>query len=249
MGKPRGASTSDEEPLSAATINKLLEKHLKPIDAKLSDLNTAIQNLKSRMAAFEEEQKEHAHSLNFLGDEITDIKAQLEEVQQQSKATEVDYMQDILERMEHDKRARSVELYGIPYGAGENLMEAASRIIKKLDLEMEKDNIDQIYRIKQTSRVIIRFLQSHRRDEFWAEFKNKQIGLKDLGFKDDGKLYINEVLSKSQYELLYKARNFKKANKFKYLWTRNQRIYLRKTQDTDVIEVKSFLTLTSLAEK
>lgn len=247
--KSKSTTVSEDEPLTTSAIGKLLEKHLQPLKSKLDDLGAAVARFEARLALLETEQKEHANTLTFMGDEIMDMRSQLASTEERLRALDSGAGREVIERMEHERRARSVELFGVPYAAGENLMEVIPRLSAKLKLKTVPDNIDLIYRIKTSKRVVIRFVQKHRRDEFMSEYKKTEINLQDLGFKDNSRVYINEVLSKGQYELLFKARNFKKANNFKYIWTKNQKIYLRKAQDSEAVEVTSEKVLANLCKQ
>ena len=63
----------------------------------------------------------------------------------------------------------------------------------------------------------------------------------ELGFVGTGqdKIYVNEVLSAAQSKLFWQTRNFKATHKYKYVWTFRQKIYIRKTQDSDAININS----------
>ena len=120
-------------------------------------------------------------------------------------------------------------------------------LCNKLNLQnLSTEDVDQIYRVKRSKRVVIRFVQSHKRDRLMAAYKGKSITVRDFGFKSDDRIFVNEVLSEKQSRLLYKARTFKKDNNYKYLWTKNQRIFLRKTSDSDVKEITSEGSLDAL---
>lgn len=252
LNMPRTKSTTEEEPLTLAALNKILEKHIQPLSAKLDGISATVLQLETRLTKFESEQKDQADSLTFLGDEITDLKEQMVKISGEVNSitgsdTNPTSLMEIINKMEHEKRAKSTEVFGIPYGEGEDLFSAFNAISKKLNLrDFGTDDIDHIYRIKRSKRVVIRFIHTHKRDRLMAAFKGEKLTLRDLGFKTDDRIFVNEVLSGEQYQLLYKARNFKKANNYQYLWTRNQRIYLRKSSDSDVIEIKSEGSLNSL---
>lgn len=50
----------------------------------------------------------------------------------------------------------------------------------------------------------------------------------DLGFPHNNKLYINESLTPKLRELLYEVKTLKRNNQFKFVWTRNGKVLLRK---------------------
>ena len=52
-----------------------------------------------------------------------------------------------------------------------------------------------------------------------------------------------------QRKLFYQARMFKMKNDYKHVWTANHRIYLRLTQDSPQIPIKSIEDLNALENK
>lgn len=240
------SSADDQDPVTLTAINALLEKQLQPLYSKLEDVYSSVGKLEKRLTEFESNQKEHEQALSFLGEEVADIKSDLEKLTKEVTASDVASLRNAVQQLEHDKRGKCVELCGIPPGNGENLLDAIVKIAKKLKTSIGTDDVDSVYRIKQTKRVVIRFMHTHKRDMFISECKKNQINLKDLGFKTDDRVFINEVLSAAQYQLLYKARQLKREKNYQYLWTKNQLIFLRKDSKSEAILVKSEQTLRSM---
>ena len=86
MPNNKHKSTSEEAPITLAALNKVLEKHLQPLNAKLDGISSTVAQLETRLTKFENEQKDQAQSLTFLGDEIEDLKKQLVEVNSEVQA-------------------------------------------------------------------------------------------------------------------------------------------------------------------
>jgi len=87
--------------------------------------------------------------------------------------------------------------------------------------------VDKIYHIRQSKKVIIKFTQTDQRNEFFHGYHRNAQPLSALGFNEQGKIYINEVLSRDQSKLFWKIHQFKMDNHFKYVWTYSQHIYLQ----------------------
>ena len=68
----------------------------------------------------------------------------------------------------------------------------------------------------------------------------------DLGFLESSKIFINEVLSAKQSTLFWQARSFKKDYNYRFIWTFNQKIYLRKDANSDAIIINSIEDLEKL---
>lgn len=248
------SSAEDQEPITLSALNELLERHLKPLTTKIDGIAATVAQLGTKIAKFEEEQKDHAQTLTFLGDEISESKAEIAELKKEVSVitgsgcnSNSSSLRESLDKIEHEKRAKSIEISGLPFGDGEDLYSVYTVLCSKLNLQSYTLNdIDQVYRIKRSKRVVVRFVQAHKRDSLMAAFKGRKITTQDFGFKADDRVFVNEVLSEKQSRLLYKARIFRKENNYKYLWTKNQRIYLRKTSDSEAKEITSEGSLNAL---
>lgn len=103
-----------------------------------------------------------------------------------------------------------------------------------------KADINNIYRIKDSNRIVVQFCQIHKRNSFFSSYKGKTVLASDLGFKsNNSKIYLNEMLTPQQAALFHKVRLYKQQHEYKYAWTKNQRIFLRKTSDSEVLHIKS----------
>ncbi|KAF6037326.1 hypothetical protein EB796_004359 [Bugula neritina] len=157
-------------------------------------------------------------------------------------------VKDRVDQLEFQDRKKQLTLNGIPQKSGENLLHAMKVMSEKLKCELQPyHDIDSIFRVKTSDKVIIKFIHAHKRDKFFGSFRKNPLNATDLGFKDNSKLYINEVLSKPQAALFHETRMFKKEHKYRFAWTSNQRIFLRKDSDSNAIQINSTDDLNDLA--
>ncbi len=69
---------------------------------------------------------------------------------------------------------------------------------------------------------------------FYRARKNlKNVTTKDLGYTPNNKIYVTESLTEKNKQLFRECLNVKKMKKYKFIWTINGRIYLRKNEDRD----------------
>ena len=230
----------------SSTSNADDDINLKSIDDKLNTILNKLSTIDRRLDQLEKKQQDIENSVDFAHSEITDFKtkqSQLEaKVEQLEKKLEsYNSLNARVVASENNARAKCLELNGIPPTKGENLMEGFLKITKHLNKKFINPilDIDSIYRIKQTKRVVIKFLHSYKRNQFFQTYKKNILNTCDIGFQESSKIYVNEVLSPEQNALLWRARNFKKTANYKYIWTFNQRIYLRKDSDSDAIQINT----------
>ena len=104
---------------------------------------------------------------------------------------------------------------------------------------------------------IILVLQNEQTKVAMKKRNRRKLTLASLGYKEsDGltpealgkQIYINENLTPTQGHINFLARNYKREHSWKYCWTRNGMTYLRKTDSSDRIAIRSEADLKSLSE-
>ena len=89
--------------------------------------------------------------------------------------------------------------------------------------------------VSQIPKLIVKFVRRDTKELFYKSRKHlKGITTKDLGLSrlSENKIYISESLSPRNREIFKACLKFKERNYFKYIWTQQGRIYLRKNSDT-----------------
>lgn len=224
------------------------------LNSKLDLLIDKVSATNNKIEKLEISQKELEKSISYLHEDFAESKDKIKTLEDKVEklSSTVDSYKNLAKRIdgyEYAERARCVELNGIPFKNEENLMEGLSKILHLVNVPSINiaSDIDKIYRIRKSNRIVIKFLQSTKRDDFFYTYRKNIIDISKLGFKENTKVYINEVLSTSQSKLFWLTRSFKTEHNYKYVWTFRQKIYLRKTEDSDAILINNEEDLTTLA--
>ena len=224
------------------------------IEEKLDLIVSKLSNIESRLNTIESKQFEFEKSLTFYHQQVEETQSKQKLMAAsidviEGKICKFQALETRIDAAEHAERAKCVELNGIPFQKPEDLTIAYQKIIDALkSTRLPLTGVDKIYRIKQSKRVIIKFTQTTQRNEFFNLYRKNIQPLSALGFKESGNIYINEVLSREQNTLFWKTRKFKNDENYKHVWTYNQRIYLRKTSDSDAVQINSEEDLASLRQ-
>ena len=86
-----------------------------------------------------------------------------------------------------------------------------------------------------------------RMDVFTNRRKFAGKNFSDIGIETE-KIYINENLTPTTRSLFYHANTLKKTHKWKYIWTRNGNIKLRKYDHTQIVTIKNISDLDKITE-
>lgn len=225
-------SSSEAENDSAECFKQILQE-LKQINGRLTNLEVTVN-------AIEQSMDSNANDILELQKDVQGLKSSI-------PATE-----EKVQQIELQNLHKSVEIQGIPHETSEVPIQIVLKMTKLKSLEITADHIDVAYRNKSKKSLVARFLQTHKRELFIATFKRSKdsnnIKATELGFKTTSFINVNEFLSYETRQLLYTVRQFKVKHNYQYAWTRNQRVYLRKTSDSTTISIKTPSDLQALIE-
>ena len=88
--------------------------------------------------------------------------------------------------------------------------------------------------------IIVRFLSRDVGNQLYATRKlARTANLHEFSLQSDENIYINENLTQSRKKLFWHARQKTMASNFKFYWTVNGNVYVRKSSDTDSLLIKN----------
>ena len=167
------------------------EINLKSIDEKLNVILTQLSSINKWLDNLESNHVELGKSMNFMHNESEELKAKIVKMQSfiqdyEKKLESFKNLDSRIEAYDHCSRAQCIELNGIEFTEGEDLSEAFHRILKhqKIDSISATHDIDKIYRIKRSKRVIIKLVQTSKRDQFFNIYRKNIMDTSMIGFKD-----------------------------------------------------------------
>lgn len=195
----------------------------------VATLDSSVQTLSARTAAsealskkLEEQVTELTTVLSLQSKEISRLRAQLNDSEQYS-------------------RQSNLELHGLPFTPGENLRVVLSDLAQKLDVaEFDARDVVAVHRLpareNKTPIVLIRFASPYMRDIWLAARKKLRPLAKD---SLSPPLFLNENLTQANKDLFWKARSRGKEANYKFVWTKNGKIFARKEEGSPLIRVES----------
>ena len=131
-----------------------------------------------------------------------------------------------------------MELHGLFIKEGEDTKDEVKKILSKVIPEdvitthALRFGVKRNYNGNQRNRpIIIKFQSKDQRDKIYMNRSN----LKKL---EGERLYLNENLPPNLNILKGKANSIRKTKNYKFLWTRNGNILLRKNEQAEVIHIK-----------
>lgn len=214
-----------------------------------------IKNVVSEMQlVLNQNMKEITKVLNDYGSRIRDIDDDSNTLRFDMNGLDIR-----IDNLEQASYMNSLEIQGVPLQEPDDPARIVCNIGTLISCTTSPDdwsNIHRQYRKPKQDKIpsiIVFFKETSKRDDFLAASKShsgilmSKLGLNDND-QDDKFIYINEHLTNPRKKLFYAAKVFKKENGFKYLWTKNGRIYLKKDDDSQTVNVNFYTNLNRLNE-
>lgn len=230
-------------------MSELNENISKTIHSELSLLKEEMDNVKKSMDFINEKFEEARRDHKLMRNDVQDIKSENSKLQDA-----VVSLNNRINNMEQDARSCNVEIQCVPEHKNENLNVIIMRTAKAVGFNLSEENLLHYTRVAKSNnsntrpRSIIARLSSTRiRDNFLAavisfnkQNKNDKLNSEHIGVAGGKKpIYVVEHLSPFNKSLHAAARIKGKELGFKYVWVRNGKIYMRKTDDSAYILIRN----------
>lgn len=153
-------------------------------------------------------------------------------------------------------RLQNVEITGIPENANENTVAIVQKISQHIGVHIEQSDLEFAHRVQPRRAVsavsarpiIVRLRQRAIKDQIVAAArKYRNLNTRDMGIGGEiNNIYINEHLTKDNKMLLSSCKQKAKEVNFKYIWTKNCRIFVRKNESSPPIPIISMQDLSKI---
>lgn len=229
----------------------------------LASFTTALQQLQQVFVSMKDEMCSFTKALNSTSQDIdqfrtdlTDMKRQLKEldgykIEVTNLRAEVAELRLALSSREQRALLKDIEINGITEQKEENLQQIVTVISSKLGVELDPRDVDDVRRVglrgggagglERPRPVVITFTRRAARDQMLRASRVRR-GLTTDAINIGGnsrRVYINEHLTKANRVLFSKARSVGSELNFKYVWTSNGGILMRRSDTSSILRVTS----------
>ena len=223
-----------------------IEKSQEYISSKYDELTQALQSSKKLTSKLEMTLSTHGETIGSIQDSLDNLYNTVDELQQYS-------------------RRDCLEISGIAKVPNENLSKVMTELGSIVDVEITEQDISTVHRLPDTAKVkdrmIVKFARRNKRDELYSS-RRKLLGkaskdipslAKDSDVTRISRIFINESLTSYRKRLFSRINSFRRDHSYKFLWTRNGKIYLKQSEAsrsfifTTDVEFDEFLSATSFS--
>lgn len=258
------SKTNSNARSSTSNIQPSVESSVVPIDNFINDqvnkISSAISVLQQEIKNIQQGQSNFVQSFSVIHEKISslqDISVALNNHSARIKTLEEDKIlleanvKDLSNRLDiidQNNLANSLEITGIPISENENIPDLVLKVSEKLNNTLSREDILRCHRKRFNSTkyspaaripsIILSFKDIDKRNKLLSAFRARRgIKLSEIGFNNDNYFFINESLTNSRKKLFFAAKTFQRSNNFKYLWTRNGKIFLKKDDNCGIINI------------
>jgi len=139
-----------------------------------------------------------------------------------------------------------LEIKGVPVLSRENCSEIVKKIAIASDIQISPHDISTSHRAfhprpgqSRTPSIIVRFVRRDKRDEILHACRAKRLNTSCLGMNNGAQIFVNEHLTPLTKRLFFLASERKRERNWKFIWTSQCKVLLRKQDGGPVSHIAS----------
>ena len=222
-----------------------------------------IETLRAEVIEIKESQAfiyNHYDSLKAEYDKLIEVntlqKEEISNLKSQAAALKTQEIKDSIkvDELEQYGRRQNLEIVGVPEKEDENTNAIVLEVAKMLDVDIMSSHISTSHRLpkkKASSRnnsgfspIIVRFTSRDIRNQIYANRKKARfVDLKNFSVSDTKNIFVNENLTPTRKQLFWKTKQEVKNNSWKYIWTHNGNVFVKKDDNASITAIKNELDL------
>lgn len=258
--KPRTANCSG---LTASNIRDIIREELQnafknQIHPRLADVQNAIASIEQSMLYYKEEFE------NVKAEQLAQA-AQIECIKSENDCLRAvnQKLSVRLAQLDQQSRSSNIEIQCVPENKQENLINTIQQLGKIIKYPVSNDQIHYCSRLAKMNSasprprsILVKFSSPRIRDEFLAatsKFNKNNLNDKlntshlGIGGNKKGAVYVVEHLTPENKSLHAAARSKAKELKYRFVWVRDGRIYMRKNEQSNFVHIKNIDLLNHLS--
>lgn len=265
-------SPPKSNPVTAEEVRSIVQEVIQVQYATmLQQMNTIIVNtINTELAPVRKDIQELQASLTFHTEEFDKLQSKYKEISNETKGLKnenehlkntVSDLNTRINYLEQNARSNNLELQCLPENRNENLITIIKQLGSVVGYEVKDCDVLHSTRIAKISTnnsrprsIVVQLATPRKRDELLAAVitYNRKNAENKLNTADFGlactksPVYVVEHLSLANKALHAAARLRAKEKGYKYVWVRNGKIFIKKSDDSDHILIKSRETLNKI---
>lgn len=211
------------------SLERDFRKENRELKASIQAFTEKFETMNTRYLELQEENLELKKANASLVGDCAELKKQVRDQEQR------------IVELEQYSRNRNIEIKGVPASEGEDLPGILDKIAKAVGEPITSADVAVCHRVpcKEPSRsnIIVQFHNRTKRDVLLAKARKARLSVEDLGMSEKGPVFINEHLCPALKKLLGMTVAKKKDKGWRFAWSRDGKIFARKTESSRILRV------------
>lgn len=233
------------ETVLEATLTRLVHNQLKDITNRINEFQDSIMYISGQYEELKNLLGTTSTALKCVKDENRALKENLVTLESRVKILEDDNM-----KQQQWDRLQNIEITGVSEEKDENTLSIVQKISQHIGVTIVPADLEFAHRVQPRrgasavrGRPIIIARLRHRavKDQIIAAArKYRNLNTKEVGISgENSKIYVNEHLTKNNKMILSSCKNKVRELNYKFIWTKNCRIFVRKNESSPPIPINS----------
>lgn len=207
---------------------------------KLDNLQKSVDFLSGKYEELKDNIKRTMDNQDYMNTKVTKIKK--EQKEQDETITILKQRITFLERQSLEETINFYPLLEIEH---QNLHEVLKKIGDLIGIQLDKTVILKVFRRNKKKNgnpgeVVVKCASSEIKQQILEKVKQKKLMNLDLGYNCAlGRIYCNEELTKEGKDIYFTALKTKKEKKWKYLWVKGGKIFVKKEEGGITVRLDS----------
>jgi uncharacterized protein YoxC len=226
------------------------------LSSELAPLKQEVNDLKETVGFLSAQHDDFVTSITKTTTETKDLLARCNDL-----TATVQKLNNELNSLHQSLRESNIEMNGVPENKNENILTIVQQCARAVSHKILETDVLKCTRVakrdkddKRPRAIVVKFRSAMCRDQIYSAITrfNKanpldKLNTSHLGFGGDKKpVFVSEHLSPYYKALHAASRHRAKELKYKFVWVRDGRIFMRKEENADVIFVKNREVLDSI---
>lgn len=257
VGKRKKLDADVEEDSIQYQLKEFKVEVMEMLKSWKTDQDQKFQRLDSTLRDIRQTHQEIEKSIEFIGAQVEDMGSKVSTLEKMCKINEdeIVVLKEEIENLHRNSRIACLELRNVPSKpkeTKEDLTAMVENLCKTLKVNISAGNIKDIYRIpgkagkpgpiltEMSGSMVKQTILKASKDFNIKQHNNEtKLNASYLGLDSSEPIYIAEHLTAKANRLLFLARDFAKTNSYKFCWTTNGKVFMRKAEGSNMILVKS----------
>ncbi|KOB65473.1 Zinc finger DNA binding protein [Operophtera brumata] len=220
------------------------------------DIGLKFKKIESKLIDIHKNTGDIEKSMEFLATNFEEMSKKVDNLEQQikNKQTQIDNLEDKYENLQRSARSSTLEIRNVPNSPNETKEVLSSYIVQMSETvgaKMSSNDIKDIFRVpgkSETNKPIIAELTTTIQKlrlikavkSFNVSNRANKLNAFHLGLRGHSSpVFVVEHLTSKGNRLHYLARELTRAGQYKYCWTSNGKVFVRKMDGAPLVLINS----------